>query len=130
MTNFKPCGRVGREHQALTLDVDGWTLGRIVVAAGDVAALLNGREVDLHFVQNNPGREAFIGFAGRAKPSRSGRAINFWMSGQLYTTPRAQIEAVATGRRRAARVSTPAPIIDADREQRNAIDHDLVRSFS
>lgn len=129
MTKFKPCGRIEREHRALALDVDGWTLGRLVVAAADVPALLRGKEVDLHFVQNNPGREAFVGYAGRAKTSRSGRAINFWLSGQLYTTPRAQLEAVVGGDRRAARVSTPAPIIDADRVQRKPIDHDLPRCF-
>ncbi len=46
------------------------------------------------------------------------------------TAPLAQVQKVLSGQQLAARLSTPAPIIDADREQAKSIDHDLVRSFA
>lgn len=124
---FKTCGKVMKAHKALTLDVAGWTLGQLVIAGDDVPVLLSGGEVDICFVQRRPDREPFVGYAGRARPSRSGAAITFWIESRMCTVPRRALENVLSGQVLAARVSTPAPIIDADRER--AIDHDLVRCF-
>jgi hypothetical protein len=109
--------------------VNGWTLGRLVVAAGDVSKLLRGAEVEVSFVQERDNGEVFVGYAGRARPSRSGKAITFWIEGHMATVPRRGLEAVVSGKLEKARLSAPAPIIDADRVQREAIDAGLPRSF-
>lgn len=129
MQKFTPVGKIEKAHNALSLSLDGWTLGTLVIAAGDVPQLLSGREVDIHFVQQRPGREVYIGYAGRARPSRSGAAITFWVESRMMTVPRKAVEAVASGKWIAARLSSPAPIVDADQAQREKIDADLVRSF-
>lgn len=127
---FNPCGRIEKDHSALAVALDGWTLGRLVIAADDVPALLGGREVEIHFVQQRDGsEEVFIGYAGRARPSRSGKAITFWVGAKMATVPRAALEAVVAGKRPAARLSSPAPIIDADKEQSRRIDEGLVNTF-
>ena len=127
---FKPVGKIEKVHDALQVQVDGWKLGQLVIAAADVPKLLNGREVDVNFVQQRDGREPFIGYAGSARISRSGKAVNVRIESRLMTAPLEQVEQVVTGQRKAARLSAPAPIIDADREQAKSIDHDLVRSFA
>jgi hypothetical protein len=127
---FKPVGKIEKVHDALQVQVDGWQLGQLVIAAADVPKLLNGREVDVNFVQQRDGREPFIGYAGTAVLSRSGRAVNVKVEARLMTAPLAQVQKVITGQQLAARLSAPAPIIDADREQAKSIDHDLVRSFA
>jgi hypothetical protein len=48
---FKPVGKIEKVHDALQVQVDGWQLGQLVIAAADVPKLLNGREVDVNFVQ-------------------------------------------------------------------------------
>ena len=127
---FRPCGKIQKVHDALQVQVDGWTLGSLVIAAADVPKLLNGREVDVNFVQQRDGREPFIGYAGTARISRSGKAVNVRIESRLMTAPLAQVQKVLSGQQLAARLSAPAPIIDADREQAKSIDHDLVRSFA
>ena len=127
---FKPVGKIEKVHDALQVQVDGWTLGTLVIAAADVPKLLNGREVDVNFVQERPGHEVFIGYAGTARISRSGKAVNVRIESRLMTAPLKAVQKVITGQQIAARLSAPAPIIDADREQAKSIDHDLVRSFS
>ena len=126
---FTPMGKIQKVHDALQVQVDGWQLGQLVIAAADVPKLLNGREVDVNFVQQRDGREPFIGYAGTAVLSRSGKAVNIRLESRFMTVPRKALEAVVEGKRKSARLSTPAPIIDADREQAKSIDHDLVRSF-
>ena len=125
---FIPCGTVEKVHEALKLDVPGWTLGELVIGSDDVSKVLSGRPVDVSFVQER-GEDVFVGFAGTARPSRSGKAINIRIEARLMTVPVAALQAVVSGRRPSARLSSPAPIIDADRVQRESIDHDLVRSF-
>ena len=127
---FKPVGKIEKVHDALQVQVDGWRLGTLVIAAADVPKLLNGHAVDVQFVQERPGHEVFIGYAGTARISRSGKAVNVRIESRLMTVPLAAVEAVVSGKRATARVSAPAPIIDADKEQRKAIDHDLIRSFA
>ena len=127
---FRPCGKIQKHHDALQVQVDGWKLGQLVIAAADVPKLLNGREVDVNFVQQRDGREPFIGYAGTAVLSRSGRAGNVKVEARLMTAPLAQVRKVLSGQQLAARLSAPAPVIDADREQAKSIDHDLVRSFA
>ncbi|KUG19288.1 hypothetical protein ASZ90_010998 [hydrocarbon metagenome] len=127
---FKPVGKIEKVHDALQVQVDGWQLGQLVIAAADVPKLLNGREVDVNFVQQRDGREPFIGYAGTAVLSRSGRAVNVKVEARLMTAPLAAVQKVLSGQQLAARLSAPAPIIDADREQAKSIDHDLVRSFA
>jgi hypothetical protein len=125
---FIPCGTVEKVHEALKLDVPGWTLGELVIGSDDVQKVLSGRPVDVSFVQER-GEDVFVGFAGTARPSRSGKAINIRIEARLMTVPVAAVQAVVSGRRASAQLSSPAPVIDADAAQRKAIDHDLVRSF-
>lgn len=127
---FTQVGKIQKDHAALRVVMDGWRLGTLVIAAADVPKLLNGREVDVNFVQQRDGREPFIGRAGTARISRSGRAVNVKVEARLMTAPLAQVQKVLSGQQLAARLSAPAPIIDADREQAKSIDHDLVRSFA
>ena len=127
---FKPVGMIQKDHAALRVVVDGWKLGTLVIAAADVPKMLNGDEVTIHFVQQRPGREPFIGYAGSARISRSGKAINVKIESRMMTAPLEQVRKVLSGQQLAARLSSPAPIIDADERQRERIDADLVRSFA
>ncbi len=126
---FKPCGTIQKDHAALRVDLPSWKLGTLVIAADDVSKVLSGRPVDVSFVQER-GEDVFVGFAGTARPSRSGKAINIRIEARLMTVPVRALESVISGRRASARLSAPAPIIDADQVQREAIDADLVRSFA
>nr|WP_303714799.1 hypothetical protein [Methanoculleus marisnigri] len=130
MQKFTPVGKIEKAHDALQVQVDGWTLGTLVIAAADVPKMLNGRVVDVQFVQQRPGREAFIGYAGTARISKNGKAVNVKIEARLMTVPVKALQAVVEGKMTAARLSAPAPVIDADQEQREAIDRDLVRSFT
>jgi hypothetical protein len=127
---FTPMGKIQKRHDALQVQVDGWRLGELVIGAADVPKMLNGDEVTIHFVQQRPGREPFIGYAGSARISRSGKAVNVRIESRFMTVPRKALEAVVEGKRKSARLSSPTPIIDADEEQAKSIDHDLVRSFA
>ncbi len=127
---FRPCGKIQKCHNALALQVDGWQLGQLVIAAADVPKMLNGREVDVNFVQQRPGHEVYIGYAGTARISRSGKAINVRIESRMMTAPLKAVQKVITGQQIAARLSSPAPIIDADREQAKSIDEGLIRSFA
>jgi hypothetical protein len=129
MTQFVKVGRIEKVHDALQVQVDGWKLGELVIAAADVPKMLNGHAVDVNFVQQRPGREVYIGYAGTARLSRSGKAVNIRLESRFMTVPRKAVEAVVEGKRKSARVSSPTPIIDADRVQREAIDAGLPRSF-
>jgi len=126
---FKPVGKIEKVHDALQVQVDGWKLGELVIAAADVPKMLNGHAVDVQFVQERPDREVFVGHAGSARISRSGRAVNVRIESRLMSAPLAQVQKVLSGQQLAARLSAPAPVIDADREQAKPIDADLVRSF-
>ncbi len=128
--SFKPVGKIEKDHAALRVDLPSWKLGTLVIATGDVPKLLSGRVVDVHFVQERPGREPFIGSAGTAVLSRSRKAVNIRIEARLMTAPLKAVEKVIAGEQAAARLSSPTPVIDADRVQREAIDHDLVRSFA
>jgi hypothetical protein len=126
---FKPVGKIEKVHDALQVQVDGWQLGQLVIGAADVPKMLNGDEVTIHFVQQRPGREPFIGYAGSARISRSGKAINVKIESRMMTAPLKAVEKVITGQQTAARLSAPAPIIDADREQSRRIDEGLITAF-
>jgi hypothetical protein len=130
MQQFTKAGRITRDRHALRVEIDGWQLGQLVIGAADVSKMLNGDEVTIHFVQQRPGREPFIGHAGTARISRSGKAVNIRIEARLMTAPLAQVRKVLSGQQIAARLSSPAPIIDADERQRERIDADLVRSFA
>ena len=127
---FKPVGKIQKDHAALRVDLPSWKLGTLVIGAGDIPKLLSGRVVDVHFVQERPGREPFIGNAGTAVLSRSRKAVNIRIEARLMTAPLKAVEKVIAGEQAAARLSSPAPVIDADKEQAKSIDHDLVRSFA
>jgi hypothetical protein len=130
MQQFTKAGRITRDRHALRVEIDGWRLGELVIGAADVPKMLNGDEVTIHFVQQRDGREPFIGYAGSARISRSGKAVNVRIESRLMTAPLAAVQQVVAGQRTAARLSAPAPIIDADERQRERIDADLVRSFA
>jgi hypothetical protein len=87
MQQFTKAGRITRDRQALRVEIDGWQLGQLVIAAADVPKLLNGQEVDVNFVQQRDGREPFIGHAGTAVLSRSGKAVNIRIEARLMTAP-------------------------------------------
>ena len=126
---FKPVGKIEKVHDALQVQVDGWQLGQLVIAAADVPKLLNGQEVDVNFVQQRDGREVYIGYAGTARISRSGKAVNVRIESRLMTAPLKAVQKVLSGQQLAARLSAPAPIIDADREQSRRIDEGLITAF-
>jgi len=127
---FRSVGKIEKVHNALRVDLPSWKLGTLVIAAGDIPKLLRGRVVDVCFVQQRGDEEPFIGTAGTAVLSRSGKAVNVRIEARLMTAPLKAVQRVITGQQLAARLSAPAPIIDADREQAKSIDHDLVRSFA
>ncbi len=129
MQQFTKAGRITRDRHALRVEIDGWQLGQLVIGAADVPKMLNGDEVTIHFVQQRPGREPFIGHAGTAVLSRSGKAVNVRIESRLMTTPLAQVRKVLSGQQIAARLSSPAPIIDADEEQSRRIDEGLITAF-
>ena len=129
MQQFTKAGRITRDRHALRVEIDGWQLGQLVIGAADVPKMLNGDEVTIHFVQQRPGREPFIGYAGSARISRSGKAINVRIESRMMTAPLAQVQKVITGQQLAARLSAPAPIIDADEEQSRRIDEGLITAF-
>ena len=129
MQQFTKAGRITRDRHALRVEIDGWRLGELVIGAADVPKMLNGDEVTIHFVQQRPGREPFIGYAGSARISRSGKAINVKIESRMMTAPLKAVEKVITGQQTAARLSAPAPIIDADREQSRRIDEGLITAF-
>jgi hypothetical protein len=104
-------------------------LGSLVIGAADVPKMLNGHVVNVQFVQQRPGREPFIGYAGTARISRSGKAVNVRIESRLMTAPLAQVRKVLSGQQLAARLSAPAPIIDADEEQSRRIDEGLITAF-
>jgi hypothetical protein len=126
---FKPVGKIEKVHDALQVQVDGWQLGQLVIAAADVPKMLNGHAVDVQFVQERPDREVFIGYAGTATLSRSGKAVNVRIESRLMTAPLKAVQKVIAGQQIAARLSVPAPIIDADREQSRRIDEGLITAF-
>lgn len=126
---FTPMGKIQKHHDALQVQVDGWQLGELVIAAADVPKMLNGHAVDVQFVQERPDREVFVGHAGTARISRSGKAVNIRIEARLMTAPLKAVQKVITGQQLAARLSSPAPIIDADEEQRRPIDEGLTHSF-
>jgi hypothetical protein len=125
MNQFKPCGTIQKDHAALRVDLPSWKLGTLVIAAADVVKVLSGRPVDVSFVQER-GEDVFIGYAGSAVLSRSGRAVNIRIEARLMAAPLKAVQKVIAGQQIAARLS--APIIDADREQRDAIDADLCKA--
>lgn len=126
---FKPVGKIEMVHNALKVQVDGWSLGTLVIGAGAIPDLLAGRTVDVNFVQQRPGREVFVGYAGTARVSRSGKAVNVQIESRLMSASIKQVQRVIAGQQIAARLSSPTPIIDAEKQQREAIDAALVRGF-
>jgi len=126
---FRSVGKIEKVHNALRVDLPSWKLGTLVIAAGDIPKLLRGRVVDVCFVQQRGDEEPFIGHAGTAVLSRSGKAVNVKVEARLMTAPLAQVRKVLSGQQIAARLSSPAPIIDADREQSRRIDEGLITAF-
>ena len=117
MTQFVKVGKIVRAHRALRIEIDGReACGEQIIGAAAVSELLNGRRVDVSFVQTPTPDRVFIGFSGEAWVSRSGKAITLRIGGALYTAPLVQVKQVLAGTRAAAILSrpAPAPILDAD----------------
>ncbi len=130
---YVKAGKITRNRSALVVEIDGRTgPGIVVIGAREIPELLSGRRVEVCFVQQNPGREPFVGYSGEAWTSHSGRAVCLKVEGKVYSSPIEQVRRVAAGTRTAALLSrvVDSPVIDADREQAKSIDHDLVRSFA
>lgn len=117
MTQYINAGKLTRDRHALRAEMDDWNgPGDLVIGAQEVPKLLSGRRAEINFVQcRNPDR-VFVGHAGEAWLSRSGRAVTFRIEGQAYTSPIAQVRQVAAGTRASALLSrpTPRPIINGD----------------
>ena len=125
---FKPVGKIEKDHAALRVDLPSWKLGQLVIGAADVSKLLTGDEATVSFVQQR-GEAVFVGYAGTARISKNGKAVNVKIEARMMTVPAKALRAVVEGKRTAAQISALAPVIDADGRQREAIDRDLVRSF-
>lgn len=129
---YVKAGKITRDRSALVVEIDGREgPGIVVIGAREIPELLSGRRVEVCFVQQNPGREPFVGYSGEAWTSHSGRAICLKIEGKVYSSPIEQVRRVAAGTRAAALLSrvVDSPVIDADERQRERIDADLVRSF-
>jgi hypothetical protein len=128
MTQFTRVGKIVRAHRALRIEIDGReACGEQIIGAAAVSELLNGRRVDVSFVQTPTPDRVFIGFSGEAWVSRSGKAITLRIGATTYTSPINQVRAVAAGTRAAAILSRPEPagIIDADGRQARPITEGL-----
>ena len=132
MTQFTRVGKIVRAHRALRIEIDGReACGEQIIGAAAVSDLLSGRRVEISFVQTPSPDRVYVGFSGEAWISRSGKAITLRIGGALYTAPLVQVKQVLAGTRAAAILSrpAPAPILDADRVQRERIDAGLIHAF-
>jgi len=127
---FTPMGKIQKHHDATAGAGGRVETRRTCDRRRDVPKLLNGREVDVNFVQERPGHEVLHRLRRHRPdlPVRQGgeRPIE----SRLMTAPLKAVQKVITGQQIAARLSAPAPIIDADEEQRRPIDEGLIRSFA
>ena len=132
MTQFTRVGKIVRAHRALRIEIDGReACGEQIIGAAAVSELLNGRRVEISFVQTPSPDRVYVGYSGEAWISRSGRAITIRIGYMTYTSPIQQVRGVVEGTRAAALLSrpTPDPILDADGRQAKPIDAGLIRSF-
>ena len=128
MTQFTRVGKIVRAHRALRIEIDGReACGEQIIGAAAVSELLNGRRVEINFVQTPSPDRVYVGFSGEAWISRSGRAVSLRIGGTVYSSPIGQVQAVANGSRQAAILSLPVPagIIDADGRQARPITEGL-----
>jgi len=128
MTQFTRVGKIVRAHRALRIEIDGReACGEQIIGAAAVSELLNGRRVEISFVQTPSPDRVYVGFSGEAWISRSGRAVSLRIGGTVYSSPIGQVQAVANGSRQAAILSLPVPagIIDADGRQARPITEGL-----
>ena len=132
MTQFIKAGKLERAHSALriVLDDQAGAGGDLVIGAAAVRDLLAGRTVEISRVTVR-GDQVSITYAGVARASTTGRGVVMHIAGARYTSPLAQVRAVAAGTRAAAILSRPEPagIIDADGRQARPIDEGLTHSF-
>ena len=117
MQQFVKAGRIVKDRHALRVELDDWNgPGNLVIGAQEVPKLLAGNRAEINFVQcRNPDR-VFVGHAGEAWVSRSGRAVCLRIERGIYTCPIKQVWQVAVGTWEAAPLSRPsvAPIINGD----------------
>ena len=128
MTQFTRVGKIVRAHRALRIEIDGReACGEQIIGAAAVSELLNGRRVEISFVQTPSPDRVYVGYSGEAWISRSGRAVTLRIGGTVYSSPIGQVQAVANGSRQAAILSRPEPagIIDADGRQARPITEGL-----
>ena len=70
------------------LQTDGWTLGTLTIAGGDVQKLLRGHTVGVNFVQQPPsGWKPFAGYAGTAWLSFPRAVIHVRLNDRQMSTP-------------------------------------------
>ncbi|MDI6719344.1 MAG: hypothetical protein QMD46_07030 [Methanomicrobiales archaeon] len=103
---FVKVGTIRKQQSALVVDLPGYPRP-LVIGAAAVQDLLAGRRAEINFIQQLPGREPFVGHAGEARRSTTGRAVNLRIDGKLYTSPLVQVRNVLAGRQQAAVLSTP-----------------------
>jgi len=77
MSTFTPVGQLKKAHEALSLTVDGWTLGTLVIAAADVPKMLNGHAVNVQFVQERPTARSSSATLARPGSPGPGRRSTF-----------------------------------------------------
>lgn len=91
-------------YKALHIDLDNFSLGKIVVGAQNVANLLKGETVDVTLVQE-AGDDPFIANIGDASVSTTGKSIRVRVENQFFYAPIAQVEATVAGKRKGAYLS-------------------------
>lgn len=91
-------------YKALHVDLDNFTLGKIVVGAQNVVNLLKGETVGVDLVKDD-GDEPFIANIGDASVSTTGKSIRIRVENQFFYAPIAQVEATVAGKRKGAYLS-------------------------
>ena len=117
---FTPMGKIQKHHDALQVQVDGWTWERSCRRRGR-SETPNGHAVDVQFAETPRPRSSRL--CRQRLISRSGKAVNVRIESRLMTTAQGSAE----GLRSRSPSLRPGPIIDAT-EQREAIDAGLLVS--
>lgn len=107
----EPSDARGDLYNTLDTWADNWTLGKLIIAGGDIPRLVAGREVDVHLLRSQSGGDTLPAFAGTARLSASRTTISIRIAPRVMTLPFLPEET------HAARPISLSPVIDADREQ-------------
>lgn len=113
----EPSDARGDLYNTLDTWADNWTLGKLIIAGGDIPRLVAGREVDVHLLRSQSGGDTLPAFAGTARLSASRTTISIRIAPRVMTLPFLPGGLVSWEETHAARPISLSPVIDADREQ-------------